>query len=269
MVMGILNVTPDSFSDGGKWQRVEAALTHALEMQNMGADLLDIGGESTRPGSTRIDPGVEQERILPVIQGYRVQAENPLPISVDTWHAETARKAVEAGASIVNDVSGGVHDRNMYKTVAELDVPYICQHMRGTPDRMDTLTDYGSDLVKTISEELKQRLDALYTAGVDLGKVIIDPGLGFAKTGQQSWQLLRELDRLKELGYPILVGASRKRFLQEVLPPGLLDSDMKQRDIATAVVSGICADKQIWAVRVHDVAGSRSAIRAVQLGKGW
>ena len=211
LVMGVVNVTPDSFSDGGRWATTELAVAHGRQLIAQGADLLDVGGESTRPGARRVDLAEEQNRVLPVI---RELAAAGVAVSVDTIHAATAAAAIEAGAVVVNDVSGGLADPAMAGVLADAGVVYICQHWRGDPRTMDGLTDYGGDVLAGVEAELRARLDHLADAGLADEQVVIDPGLGFAKTHEQSWELLAATARLREdLRRPVLIGASRKRCL--------------------------------------------------------
>lgn len=271
-VMGIINVTPDSFSDGGAWFNPEKAIAHALELAAAGADILDIGGESTRPGAHPLSPTQEQERVLPVISGYLKASRHPLPISLDTVNAETAAAGLAAGVQIINDISGGTLDTGMLEVVAENNAYYICQHMRGNPKTMDSLCDYGGDVTGGVCQGLKERIQACEKAGVNLQRLILDPGLGFAKSAEQSWELLGNLERLAQLGYPLLIGASRKRFLEMAVPAGWENSlpagvkaGAERREDATTAVSALCAERGIWAVRVHNVAASASAVAAGQL----
>ena len=256
--MGVVNVTPDSFSDGGRFLEPEAAIAHGLDLHARGADIVDVGGESTRPGAERVPAPQEVERVLPVIAGLVAAG---VPVSVDTMRASTARAAVEAGACLVNDVSGGLADPEMYATVATLDVPYIVMHWRGHSDGMDQLATYG-DVVVEVIRELRERADAAMAAGIPLRRIVLDPGLGFAKTADHNWALLQRLPNLLAQGYPVLIGASRKRFLGSLLAdeagtPRPLD----ERDDASDAVTAIAAAMGVWAVRVHDVAGSRDAVR--------
>ena len=262
LVMGIVNVTPDSFSDGGRWATTEAAVAHGLALMSQGADLLDVGGESTRPGSVRLSAQQEQARVLDVV---RELVGAGVPVSVDTIHASTARAVVEAGAVIVNDVSGGLADPLMHRVVAETGVVYVCQHWRGDPDTMDRLTRYPDGVLAGVEAELRERLDELCAAGAAPEQVVVDPGLGFAKTHPQSWQLLAATAALREdLGLPVLVGASRKRFLAAALPDGV---GPLGRDAATTATTALAATAGAWAVRVHEVPASRDAVRTASLWK--
>ena len=264
LVMGVVNVTPDSFSDGGRWATTELAVAHGRQLIAQGADLLDVGGESTRPGARRVDPAEEQERVLPVI---RELAGSGVVVSVDTIHAATAAAAIEAGAVIVNDVSGGLADPAMAGVLADAGVVYICQHWRGDPRTMDGLTDYGGDVLAGVEAELRARLDHLADAGLADEQVVIDPGLGFAKTHEQSWRLLAATARLREdLRRPVLIGASRKRFLALALPDDVA-ADPLARDAATAATTALAAAAGAWAVRVHEVPASRDAVRTASLWK--
>lgn len=263
LVMGVVNVTPDSFSDGGRWFDADAAVEHALELAAAGADVLDVGGESTRPGAARVDPDEELRRVIPVI---RELAARGLRVSVDTMRAATAEAAVAAGADIINDVSAGLADEAMARIAAATGARYVAMHWRGHSDRMDELAEYA-DVARDVRDELARRVDALVDAGVAPERLILDPGLGFSKRGEQNWELLANLDVLAELGYPILVGASRKRFLGALLPDG---AAVEQRDLPTAVISALAAQAGAWAVRVHDVASTRVALdvaRAWQSGR--
>lgn len=251
--MGVVNVTPDSFSDGGRWLDAEAAIAHGLELVADGADVLDVGGESTRPGAARVEPDEELRRVVPVV---RELAARGIRVSVDTMRAATALAAVEAGAEIINDVSAGMADEVMAKIAAETGAQYVAMHWRGHSDRMDSLAEYA-DVAAEVRDELAARVDALVAAGVSRERLILDPGLGFAKRGEQNWELLGRLDVLGELGLPILVGASRKRFLGAMLPD---DATMKERDLPTAVVSVLSAQAGAWGVRVHDVRTTRRAL---------
>lgn len=267
-VMGVLNVTPDSFSDGGMWNTVEKAVDHALQMQLQGADIIDIGGESTRPGAERVSVEEEKRRVIPVIKEYLVRAENPLPISIDTVNRETAAAAVEAGASLVNDISGGQFDPGMYDFIASSGVPYICQHIVGNPQNMDANIDYSPNVVSAVVAFFEKRLELMSKSGIGEEQMILDPGLGFAKSQDQCWEILRNLESVKELGLPILIGASRKRFTR-LAEPKNLESDsisLANLDEITAVISALAANMGIWAVRVHNVA---KTVRALAVVKKW
>ena len=261
LVMGVLNVTPDSFSDGGDFIRLEAALDHARVLQIAGADIIDIGGESTRPGAKRVTLAEEQARVLPVIEA--IVAELGAKVSIDTMNAETARLAVAAGASIINDVSGGLADPDMFKVAADTGATIIISHWRGFSDQMDTLATYD-DVAAEVAAELKLRVDAALATGIKPTQIVIDPGLGFAKDMQQNWKLVARLDKLEELGYPILVGASRKRFIAGVIEPDEpTEVSNERRDLATAVLTALLLQRKIWGVRVHNVLATTDAIRVV------
>ena len=247
-IMGILNVTPDSFSDGGRYADVTSALAHARAMIAAGADLIDVGGESTRPNSTRITPEEEWERIGAVVSAL---AGDGIVVSVDTLHASTARAAADAGAAIINDVSGGRWDPDMNAAVAASGCAYVVQHYRALPGMPGEHFDYGEDLVGTLIERLNTQVRDALDAGVTADKIVIDPGLGFSLTVDQCWQILAELPRLTTYGYPVLIGASRKRFVKTL--GGNIDTD-SAAIAAHAVTSGA------WAVRVHDVAATAATI---------
>ncbi|GAB3869467.1 dihydropteroate synthase [Kibdelosporangium lantanae] len=260
VVMGVLNVTPDSFSDGGRYLSVEDALDHAHEMWDLGADLVDVGGESTRPGAERVAAEVEIARIEPVIKEL---AGAGVRISVDTMRARVAEAALHAGATIVNDVSGGLADPDMAKVVADAGVPWMLMHWRGHSKDMNSLANY-QDVVAEVRDELCARIDDALRAGVAENAVVIDPGLGFAKHAEHDWALLRHLDVFRALGFPVLLGASRKRFIGRLLA----DRDGTPRppdgrEDATAAISTLAAAHGVWGVRVHDVARSLDAVRVV------
>jgi dihydropteroate synthase len=257
VVIGILNVTPDSFSDGGRYCDRDDAVAHGLALRAAGADLVDVGGESTRPGAQRVDAPTEIARVIPVL---RELAAGGVPCSVDTTRAAVAEAALEAGAIMVNDVSGGLADPAMAPAMARCRVPWILMHWRGHSDRMDELASY-SDVVAEVRAELVARVDAAVIAGVDPGALVLDPGLGFAKTAAHNWALLGHLEALTELGFPVLVGSSRKRFLGTLLA-GETGAARRcdGRDTATAAVSALAAATGAWGVRVHDVAASRDAV---------
>ena len=258
LVMGVLNVTPDSFSDGGLYVEARAAVARGLAMRAAGADLVDVGGESTRPGAERIPVAEELGRVLPVVRA--LVAEGVL-VSIDTMRAEVAHAALESGAVIINDVSGGLADPEMLGLVAAVRRPYIVMHWRGPSTVMASLTEYD-DVVRDVRRELSKRLSDAVTAGVDPAYVVLDPGLGFAKESGHNWSLLAHLSELSALGRPLLVGTSRKRFLGDVLsgaPP-------EQRDAATAATSALAAAAGAWCVRVHEPAASLDAVR---VGAAW
>lgn len=258
VIIGVLNVTPDSFSDGGRYLDPQAAIAHGLHLHEQGADLIDVGGESTRPGAVRVPSDEECGRVLPVVTGLVAAG---VPVSIDTMRSSTAEAAVEAGACLVNDVSGGLADATMYERVAALRVPYVAMHWRGHSDHMNDLATYD-DVVGDVISELTQRVDAAVVAGMDVAAIVIDPGLGFAKESDHNWQLLRSLDQLMSLGFPVLIGASRKRFLGGLLADGAgVPRPMEERDAATDAVTAIAAAQGVWAVRVHDVRGSKDAVR--------
>jgi len=256
-VMGVLNVTPDSFSDGGRYLHLEDALAHGVEMWTDGADLVDVGGESTRPGAGRVDADTEIARVRPVIRGLSAAG---VAVSVDTTRARVAEAAIEAGAVIVNDVSGGLADPDMARVVAATKVPWILMHWRGASQDMDSLATY-TDVVADVRTELTRQVDAAVAAGVDPSALVLDPGLGFAKRAEHNWTLLRHLDALKDLGFPVLVGASRKRFLGSLLADRAGEPRQPDgREDATAAVSALVAAAGAWGVRVHDVRRSLDAV---------
>jgi dihydropteroate synthase len=261
VVMGVLNVTPDSFSDGGRYLNLDDALTHGVQMWTEGADLVDVGGESTRPGADRVDPDVEIARILPVVKGLSAAG---VAVSVDTTRARVAAAALSAGAVVVNDVSGGLSDPDMGRVVADAGVPWILMHWRGYSKDMDSLATYD-DVVEDVRAELSARVNAAVAAGVSADALVLDPGLGFAKRAEHNWTLLRNLEALQALGFPVLVGASRKRFLGTLLadkegvprPPD-------GREEATAAISALAAAAGAWGVRVHDVRRSMDAVKVAE-----
>jgi dihydropteroate synthase len=260
LVMGVLNVTPDSFSDGGEYLDAAAAIAHGLAMVADGADIVDVGGESTRPGAQRVDASEEQRRVLPVVRALAAQG---VPVSIDTMRASTVAAAVDAGACLVNDVSGGLADEAMAPTVAGLDVPFVAMHWRGHSADMDTRAVYD-DVVADVVSELGARVAALTARGLDIDHIAVDPGLGFAKQGRHNWSLLAHFDALLALGRPVLVGASRKGFLGTLLAgdSGAPRPADRRADATTALTS-LVAERGAWAVRVHDIAGSADAVRVV------
>lgn len=257
LVLGVLNVTPDSFSDGGEHASRETAIAHGLAMHAVGADFVDVGGESTRPGAQRIYESEELNRVIPVVTALTAAG---VRVSIDTMRAEVARRAVEAGASMVNDVSGGQADEAMYATVADLECDYVVMHWRGPSARMDGLTRYVSVAEDVLAETLTCAHAAI-AAGIRESSIIIDPGIGFAKTIEQNWTVLRDLDRWVATGFRVLVGASRKKFLGALLADSEgTPRDMRGRDAASAVISAFCAGAGAWGVRVHDVRTTRDAL---------
>lgn len=253
LVMGIVNVTPDSFSDGGRFLDPDVAIAHARTLHAQGADLLDVGGESTRPGADRVAPRIEQQRVLPVVAAL---ASEGLYVSVDTMNATTARAAVAAGARLVNDVSGGLADPEMLAAVAESGAEIALGHWRGPSAEMYARAEYD-DVVAEVIAELGERVDAAEAAGIPRSRLIVDPGIGFGKRGDQNWRVLRALPRLGDLGCRVLVGTSRKRFLAETIGA---DADLDRRDLATAVTSALADRAGAWAVRVHDIPTTRDAL---------
>jgi dihydropteroate synthase len=249
-VMGVVNVTPDSFSDAGRFATVERAVAHGRALVAQGADLVDVGGESTRPGATRPLVADELARVVPVIEEL---AGEGVVVSVDTMRAEVARAALESGASVVNDVSGGLADPEVLDVVAAAGVPYVAMHWRAHADRMAHHTEYAGGVVAGVREELAARLTAIEDAGVDPGRVVLDPGLGFAKTQGQNWELLQGLDELESLGRPVLVGASRKSFLGSLLAEDGRPRPVDQREAAHLALVVLLAQRGTWGVRVHDV----------------
>jgi dihydropteroate synthase len=251
LVMGILNVTPDSFSDGGQFNSTDAAIARGLQMMREGAEIIDIGGESTRPGATRTSLEIELERTIPVVKAL---SEQGAIVSIDTMRSEVARAAVQAGARYINDVSGGMADPEMHRTAADLGVNYILMHWRGHSVDMNSQAIY-SDVVAEVKAEILLQIDNALAAGISQENLFIDPGLGFAKDSEHNWELLKRIDEIVELGYPVLVGASRKRFLGG-------DSPL-ERDEATLEVTKGLIGKGIWGVRVHSVAPHKEVISHV------
>jgi dihydropteroate synthase len=260
VVMGVLNVTPDSFSDGGCFADTASAVAHGLAMHAAGADYVDIGGESTRPGADRVDADEERRRVLPVI---RELAAAGVRTSVDTTRAEVAEAAIDAGATLVNDVSGGLADKNMAELVADSGVPWVLMHWRGHSREMYAAARYG-DVVTEVRAELTARVEDVVAAGVAPEQLVLDPGLGFAKNAEHNWALVAGLDRLVGMGLPVLVGASRKTFLGRLLADA--DGTVRPatgRDHATLATTVMAAQAGVWGVRVHDAAASVDAIRTV------
>ncbi|MFF1883124.1 dihydropteroate synthase [Pseudarthrobacter sp. NPDC058196] len=257
LVMGILNVTPDSFSDGGKHPTADTAIAAGLRMLYAGADIIDVGGESTRPGAEDVTPEEEQRRVLPVIEAL-VKA--GALVSIDTTHASTAAAALKAGAAIINDVSGLTIEPEMAELVAASKVPYVLTHRRGDARTMNSLAEY-TDVAGEVVAELAGVRDKLYAAGVSHEQIIVDPGLGFAKNDSHNWELLQNLDQLDSLGHRVLVAASRKRFLGTLLTVAGKSAAPEERDGATAAITAISAARGAWAVRVHDVGPSLDAVK--------
>ncbi|MFJ2111153.1 MULTISPECIES: dihydropteroate synthase [unclassified Streptomyces] len=264
-VMGVVNVTPDSFSDGGRWFDTTSAVKHGLALVSEGADLVDVGGESTRPGAPRVDEDEELRRVVPVVRGLAAEG---VTVSVDTMRASVAEQAVAAGAALVNDVSGGLADPAMVPVVAEAGVPFVVMHWRGFSDRMNSRAHY-TDVVAEVLSELRMRLDTVIAGGIAPGRLVIDPGLGFAKRAEHDLTLLAHLSELRTLGCPLLVAASRKRFLGHVLADGEgSPPPARERDAATAAVSAIAAHQSAWAVRVHEVRATADAVRVARAVEG-
>lgn len=267
-VMGVLNVTPDSFSDGGKYPTSAAAVAHGRRLLADGADLIDIGGESTRPGATRPLLDVELSRVLPVIEAL---VEDGAIVSVDTMRAEVARAALAAGALVVNDVSGGLADPEMLDVVAAAGAAYIAMHWRAHSEHMGDFATYderAGGVVAIVAEELAGRLEAILAAGVASDRIVLDPGLGFAKQGRHDWEILGDLDPLLALGHPVLVGTSRKSFLGRLLQADGEPRDVTGREHATTALSVLLARRGIWGLRVHDARACRDALRVVQAMAG-
>ena len=259
-VMGVLNVTPDSFSDGGRYVTLDDAVAHAVQMRDDGADLVDVGGESTRPGAERVAPSVETARVLPVIKALAAEG---IVTSVDTYRAEVAAAALEIGAQVINDVSGGLGDPDMARVAREAGCPWVLMHWRGHSKIMRELAVY-SDVVGDVRRELLARVDAAVGAGVDPDQLVIDPGLGFAKTPEHDWPLLRHLPTFVELGLPVLIGASRKSFLGRLLAaPDGTPRPVGEREDATTAITTYAALCGVWGVRVHDVRPNVDAARVV------
>ncbi|EKX68706.1 dihydropteroate synthase [Streptomyces ipomoeae] len=264
-VMGVVNVTPDSFSDGGRWFDTAAAVKRGLDLVGEGADLVDVGGESTRPGATRVDEAEELKRVIPVVRGL---ASEGVIVSVDTVRASVAERALAAGAVVVNDVSGGLADPAMIPVVADAGAPFVVMHWRGFMEGGNVKGMY-EDVVAEVVDELHARVEAVLEGGVAADRVIVDPGLGFSKDADHDLALLAHLDRLHGLGHPLLVAASRKRFLGRVLAgPEGPPPPARERDAATAAVSALAAQQGAWAVRVHEVRATADAVRVTRAIEG-
>jgi dihydropteroate synthase len=258
--MGVVNVTPDSFSDGGEWFDAADAIAHGLSLMDEGADIIDVGGESTRPGARRVGVAEELRRVLPVI---RELADRGATVSIDTMDPSVVEQAVSAGAGMVNDVSGGRAHPDMFATVAGLGVPYVCMHWRGHSLDMQSRAVYD-DVVADVLAELREQTEAALSAGVRRDHLIVDPGFGFAKNGSHNWEILRRLDELDELGLPVLIGVSRKGFLGSLLADAAGNRPPLGRDDATLALTTLMAQRNAWGVRVHSVRSSRDAIAVVQ-----
>lgn len=265
LIMGIVNVTPDSFSDGGQWFSAETAVAHSHELIAQGADILDIGGESTRPGAPRVAEDEELRRVIPVIKEL---ASVGVTLSVDTTRASVAEVAIAAGAHIINDVSGGLADPRMDHVVAETGAVFVAMHWRGHATVMDDLEHYD-DVFLDVQRELTQRVDQLMAAGVQQSQIVLDPGLGFSKAGANNWPLLARTRDFAEMGFPVLIGASRKRFLGQILSNSVGElAPPEERDIATSAVTALSAAEGAWAIRVHNVAVSVDALKVAEAWKG-
>ncbi|WP_189108812.1 dihydropteroate synthase [Streptomyces camponoticapitis] len=263
-VMGVVNVTPDSFSDGGRWFDTTTAVKRGLDLVTEGADLVDVGGESTRPGASRVDEDEELRRVVPVVRGL---ASEGVTVSVDTMRASVAEQAVAAGAVLVNDVSGGLADPAMVPAVAAAGVPFVVMHWRGFSQDMNSRAVY-TDVVAEVVAELRDRMEAVIAGGIAPERLVIDPGLGFAKGAEHDLALLAHTADLRALGRPLLVAASRKRFLGRVLAGDGAPPPARERDAATAAVSAIAAHEGAWAVRVHEVRATADAVRVARAVEG-
>ncbi len=264
VVMGVVNVTSDSFSDGGRYLDPELAVAHGVALYELGADIVDVGGESTRPGAVRIDPATEAARVVPVIRGLAAAG---VPTSVDTMRARVAEAAVEAGVTMVNDVSGGRADADMVKVVAAAGLPWILMHWRAEADYRHTgAAEHYDDVVAEVWAELRAQVELAVAGGVGADRLILDPGLGFAKNADHNWELLGGLSELVGTGLPILIGASRKRFLGALLADAAGPRPPDGRETATATISALAAEQGAWGVRVHDV---RASLDAVAVTDAW
>ncbi|GAB3621374.1 dihydropteroate synthase [Glutamicibacter endophyticus] len=260
LVMGVLNVTEDSFSDGGKYLDVEDAIRHGLALLEAGAELIDVGGESTRPGADEVDPELEIKRVVPVVEAL-VRA--GAVVSVDTMHVATARRALAAGAHLINDVSGLTYESGMPELIAETGVPYVLMHRRGTASDMQSHAEYR-DVAAEVAAELSELRDTFLAAGVKPEQIILDPGVGFAKTAEQNWELLGNLEPIEALGHRVLIGTSRKRFLGKLLSVDGVERAPLERDAATVATSVLAAQRGVWAVRVHDVRANLDALEVLR-----
>ena len=263
-IMGVLNVTPDSFSDGGLYDTTSKAIAHGLELMEQSTDIIDVGGESTRPGANRVSEDEELSRVIPVIEGLVAQG---ACVSIDTMRAHVAQSAVQAGAILVNDVSGGLADTEMLKVVATLNVPYVMMHWRAHSTEMNSKSQY-TDVVTDVISELRLRIESATVAGIKPDHIVLDPGIGFAKLPEHNWSLLSNLPKLTELSFPLLVGASRKRFLGELLADNSGPRDVLHRDFSTTAITTVLAEQHVWAVRVHNVQAAHDAVSVVQALRG-
>jgi dihydropteroate synthase len=264
LLMGVVNVTPDSFSDGGRWDTPDAAIAHGRDLITDGADILDIGGESTRPGATRPLVGEELGRVVPVIRALVAEGAR---VSVDTMRSEVAEQALAAGATIVNDVSGGLADPRILDVVAATDATYVCMHWRGHSDRMQQLASYDGPggVVAAVRDELCERVDDARAAGIPDERIVLDPGLGFAKKAEHNWALLAGLSVFQSLGFRLLVGPSRKSFLGSLLAaPDGSPRPVDDREGATLALTVLLAQQRVWGIRVHDIRASRDALRTLE-----
>lgn len=262
LVMGVLNLTPDSFSDGNQHSNLESAVDFAKLLTTAGAQIIDLGGESTRPGAVRITVAEELERVLPALEAI-LSLGLPVKLSIDTMNAETADRAVALGVGIINDVSGGLADPEMFMVAAKRSVPIVISHWRGHSEIMNTLASY-QNVAEEVAAELQARVDSALAAGIRRENIIVDPGLGFAKDMKQNWQLVARLDEIEKLDLPILVGASRKRFIAGALDEAEPNSvSHERRDVATAVLTALLMQRKLWGVRVHNVLATVDAINIV------
>jgi len=263
VVVGVLNVTPDSFSDGGRYTDLYAAVTHGVQMSTEGAHFVDVGGESTRPGAQRVDAATEQARVVPVIKALVAEG---VAMSIDTTRASVAAAALAAGAAVVNDVSGGLADPDMVHVVADAGCPWILMHWRGHSDRMRELAVY-TDVVKEVCTELGARVDAALAGGVDPGRIVVDPGIGFAKTPEHNWRLSARLEQVVALGFPVLFASSRKSYLGALLADEQGPRPVDEREAATVATTLLAVQAGVWGVRVHDVRSNVDAIKVWQATK--
>jgi dihydropteroate synthase len=257
LVMGVLNVTPDSFSDGGRWNDLDRAVAHGRSLARHGADIVDVGGESTRPGAVRPSLQEETDRVVPVVAAL---ASHGICVSVDTMRAEVAAAALEAGATLVNDVSGGRADPDMFATVARHRAPYVLMHWRAHAATMQDRTHYD-DVVEDVMTELREQLVAALAAGIEADRIALDPGIGFSKTAEQNWEVLAAMDRFHEIGRPLLVATSRKRFLGTLLGQPDEPRPPLERDDATTATTALAAAAGAWCVRAHEVRATADAVR--------